>query len=93
MLIEELKMIPKSRLKIYCDNLSCIFLANNPKHYEKRKHINVKYHFIHEIVEDKRLILEHTPTTLMWADFLTKPLPTFQHESSCNNSSLKRTQQ
>ena len=90
MLIEELKIIPRISLKIYCDNLSCIYLASNPKHSEKTKHVDLKYHFIREMVESHKLQLEHSPTDLMWADFLTKSMPASKHESCCDNLGLKR---
>ncbi|KAH7430142.1 hypothetical protein KP509_09G085600 [Ceratopteris richardii] len=63
-------------IKMLCDNMSCIHLASNPKHSEKTKHVDLKYHYIHELVEQKRIQLAHTSTHLMWADMFTKPLPT-----------------
>lgn len=90
MLIEELKIIPRISLKIYSDNLSCIYLASNPKHSEKTKHVDLKYHFIREMVESHKLQLEHSPMDLMWADFLTKSVPASKHESCCDNLGLKR---
>lgn len=90
MLIEELKIIPCIPLKILCDNMSCIHLVKNPKHSEKTKHVDLKYHFIREMVEDKKLELEHISTDHMWADFLTKPLPTQKHELCCTNLGLHR---
>ena len=90
MLIEELKLLPKPRLKIFCDNLSCIYLVSNPKHSEKTKHVDLKYHFIREMIEEDKLELEHTSTETMWADFLTKPLSSQKHDLCCSSVGLKR---
>jgi hypothetical protein len=46
----------------------------------KTKHINVRYHFIREVVKSKAVTLEYCPTTDMLADALTKfSLPTALH--------------
>ena len=36
---------------IYCDNKSCIKLLENPVFHGKSKHIEIKYHYIHDMVE------------------------------------------
>lgn len=89
-LIEELQIMPKPMLKIYCDNQSCIFLASNPKHSEKTKHVDLKFHFIRELIENRKMQLEYTPTDIMWADFLTKPLTGDKHRSCSRHLGMKR---
>lgn len=69
--------------KLFCDNQSAIVLAKNPKHHEKSKHIDLRYHFIRELIEGGHFILEYTPTQKMWVDFLTKPTPRIKHEKCC----------
>ncbi|KAH6556110.1 hypothetical protein KP509_1Z204600 [Ceratopteris richardii] len=73
-LLKELLPSQPISLKIMCDNQSCIQLASNPKHSEKTKHVDLKYHYIRELVEQKKLQLTYVSTHLMWADLLTKPL-------------------
>ncbi|KAH7428003.1 hypothetical protein KP509_10G070800 [Ceratopteris richardii] len=53
--LQELLHVKMPPLKIFCDNLSCIHLASNLKHSEKTKHIDLKYHFIRELVEKKQI--------------------------------------
>ena len=36
---------------IYCDNQSCIKLSKNPVFHDKSKHIEIKYQYIHDMVE------------------------------------------
>ncbi|KAH7427775.1 hypothetical protein KP509_10G059400 [Ceratopteris richardii] len=74
MVMHELLPHMKVPVKIFCDNLSCIQLASNPKHSEKTKHVDLKFHFIRELVEQKKIQLAYTSTHIMWADILTKPL-------------------
>ncbi|KAH6556969.1 hypothetical protein KP509_1Z145200 [Ceratopteris richardii] len=66
-----MRMIP---LKIMCDNQSCIHLASNPKHSEKTKHVDRKYHFIRELVEQKKIHLSYVSTHITWTDLLTTSL-------------------
>ena len=57
------------------DNQSCIKLATNPVLHKRSKHIDTKYHFIRERVDDNSIKLIYTPTDEMIADLLTKSLP------------------
>lgn len=36
---------------IYCDNQSCVKLIDNPIFHDNLKYIEIKYHFIHDIVQ------------------------------------------
>ena len=56
------------------DNQSCIKMCENPVMHKRTKHIDVKYHFIRERVEDATIELQYCPTELMSADLLTKAL-------------------
>ncbi|GKC33421.1 hypothetical protein Tco_1040715, partial [Tanacetum coccineum] len=40
---------------VNCDNQSAIHLSRNAMFHERTKHINVRYHFIREIVESKEI--------------------------------------
>ena len=56
------------------DNQSAICLAQNPKDHPKSKHIDIKYHFIRELVINNEIKIEYCPTTDMLADIFTKGL-------------------
>ena len=60
---------------LHCDSQSAIQLARNPVFHAKTKHVDVKYHFIRELIEDKQLQLVKVHTTENPADLLTKGLP------------------
>ena len=50
-------------------------LAKNPVFHAKTKHTEVKYHFLHQVLEDKHLELVKVHTDNNLAGFLTKSLP------------------
>ena len=56
------------------DNQSTIKLSNNPIHTNRSKHIDIKYHKIQELVEDKIIKVQYVPGTEMTADIMTKSL-------------------
>ena len=36
---------------IHCDNQSCVKLSENPVYHDKSKHIEIKYHYIRDMVQ------------------------------------------
>ena len=60
---------------LHCDSQSAIQLARNPVYHSKTKHVDVKYHFIREMLEDKQIQLVKVHTTENPADLLKKGLP------------------
>lgn len=63
---------PSTILKM--DNQGALALAKNPVHPTRSKHIDIKHHYIREIIAQGIVWLEHVSTSDMAADFLTKPL-------------------
>ena len=61
---------------IHCDNQSCIKLSENPVFHDRLKHIEMKYHFIRDLVQRGTLKLQYIRTDEQIADILTKPLIT-----------------
>ena len=59
-----------------CDNMSTIKLTSSTDVFHARtKHIDIRFHFIRWILEDKKIRLIYCPTEDMVADVLTKALP------------------
>ena len=58
-----------------CDNQSSIKLMENPVFHDKSKHIEMKYHYIRDMVQKKVIKLQYVATDMHVADILTKPLP------------------
>jgi hypothetical protein len=66
---------PKPPIILHEDNQACIAIANNPEKHARTKHIEVKYHFIRDLVENGVVKLQYCNTKVQIADLLTKPLP------------------
>ena len=62
-------------LKLFYDNFAIISFSRNTKSTSHSKHIDVKFFFVKEKVAKSLISVEHTPTTNMLADPLTKSLP------------------
>lgn len=67
-------------VKIYEDNQGSIALAKNPEFHKRTKHIDIRYHFVREKVEDGQVVLQYCSTKDMKADMMTKPIPAVQFE-------------
>lgn len=59
---------------IHCDNTSAINMLKNPMMHAKKKHIEIKYHFLREKVADNEVKLDYVSTKEQLADIFTKPL-------------------
>ncbi|RVW15001.1 Copia protein [Vitis vinifera] len=66
---------------VFCDNTSAINISKNPVLHSRTKHIDIRHHFIRDLVEDKVVSLEYVPTEGQIADILTKPLDVSRFES------------
>ena len=65
---------------IYCDNTSAINISKNPVQHSSTKHIEIRHHFIRELVEDGTLTLEFIHTDDQKADLFTKLLDSKRFE-------------
>ena len=66
--------ITQDTMCVFCDNTSAINLSKNPVQHSKLKHIEVRYHFIQDLVEEKTVYLEFITTDNQKANIFTKPL-------------------
>ncbi|CAI7866855.1 unnamed protein product [Closterium sp. NIES-53] len=71
-----------SGVPVFVDNQSAIALAHNACLHGRTKHMQVRWHFIREMVASGEVILRWCPTNRQAADILTKPLP-FERHSVC----------
>ena len=58
------------------DSQSAIFLENNPAYHSKTKNIDVHYHFVRDMVEEKKVLLEKVDTLKNVVYSLTKSVST-----------------
>ena len=67
---------PVQQNVVYQDNMSAMLLENNGRKSstKRTKHIELRYFFIHDQVQQNKVLIQHCPTLNMRADFFTKPL-------------------
>jgi hypothetical protein len=63
-------------VRIDCDSQSAIFMAKNLTYHSNTKHINIRYHFVRDMVEEKKVLLMKVDTLKNVADSLTKYVST-----------------
>jgi hypothetical protein len=73
-LLAEMLGSEPEKFKLPVDNKSAIVLCYNPVHHDRSKHIDTRYHFIRECIEDGKVDVEHVGTNSQRADILTKSL-------------------
>ena len=71
---QEIGRSPTHPTTICTDNQAAIFLATNPAQQTRIKHMDIRYHYIREQVEDQRVTICHIPGEDNPADLFTKPL-------------------
>jgi hypothetical protein len=63
-------------VKIECYSQSEMFLAKNPTYHSKTKHIDIQYHFVRDMIEEKKVSLMKVETLKNVVDSLTKSVST-----------------
>ena len=77
-LLMDLSALSSGPTIIQEDNQSCIAIGNNPQLNEKTAHIQVRYHYIHEKIEDSTVQFAYCSTQDQVADIFTKGLSRLQ---------------
>lgn len=77
--LRELGFSNIGRVDIFNDNQGAAHLAANPVYHARSKHIDIRHHFIREVLNNHPIKLLYLPTEHMIADILTKPLNRAKH--------------
>ena len=70
----------QERYVLHCDSQSAIHLGKNSSFHSRSKHVDVRYHWIRDVLNDKLLQLEKVHTDENTSDMLTKTLTKDKHE-------------
>jgi hypothetical protein len=73
-LLAEFKGTTPATVNLKIDSQSAIQLSKNPVFHDRSKHIDLRYHFIRDCIEENRVQLEFIGTKDQLADILTKAL-------------------
>ena len=65
---------PEASTTIYQDNQGTIALAKNVMTSRRAKYIDIRHHFVREMILNGDINVQYCPTHEMNADLLTKPL-------------------
>nr|GEX60126.1 hypothetical protein [Tanacetum cinerariifolium] len=78
-----------NKIPMYCDNKSAIALCCNNVQHSRSKHIDIRYHFIKEQVENRVIELYFVNTEYQLADLFTKALGKDRIEFLINKLSMR----
>lgn len=88
-LLAELNASNEDTVTLHIDNQGAQKLAENPVHHKRSKHIDIRFHHIRDLVQNKEVKLEYCPTADMIADVLTKNLAKVKHMKFIDLMNLK----
>lgn len=74
--------------EIFCDNQATIQWLKNAKSSSKTRHVNLKFHFVRDEVENNTINVLYTNTNDMIADCFTKSVTKDKLEWCCNQMYL-----
>lgn len=72
--MKELQQGQEEATPVFCDNNSAIALSKNHVFHHKIKHIDTRYHFIREFVNNEEIYLKFSKSKDQLNDIFTKPL-------------------
>jgi hypothetical protein len=60
---------------VFCDNVSSVYMTQNPVHHQRTKHVEIDLHFVRDRVTTGDVRVLHVPSSSQFADIFTKGLP------------------
>lgn len=74
-LLEDFGVVIGGAVTYFEDNQSCIRVAEEPRDSRRMKHVDIKFNFIRELVQEEKISVKYIPTDQQLADIMTKGLP------------------
>ncbi|KAF2347216.1 hypothetical protein FHG87_022028, partial [Trinorchestia longiramus] len=71
-LLDDLEFKTGGPMVVNEDNQSAICLTQNPKYHGRSKHIDIKFHYVRDLVRNKEIDLVYCSSNDMFADIFTK---------------------
>ena len=80
----------QEHINVHCDSQSTIHLAKNQVYHARTKHIDVRFHFVREIIEEGKICLQKIKTADNPADMMTKVVTTIKFNHCLNLINILR---
>lgn len=87
-MVKEMNVNINYPIKLFEDNQSCIYIANNPKEHGRMKHLDVKFNFVRELITNNVIQIIYISTNDQLADVMTKGLCKVKFEKFRGKSNL-----
>jgi hypothetical protein len=79
-----------SPVMIHCDSQAALAYTKDPKYHSKTKHIDIRYHYVRDMIAKNEVTVQYIPTGQMLADPFTKPLARDVFSRHVRDLGLKR---
>ncbi|KAI3690613.1 hypothetical protein L2E82_48745 [Cichorium intybus] len=90
-LLVELHVPLRKATVVYCDNISAVYLLQNPVQHQHTKHVEIDIHFVREKVRIGQVRVLHIPSSLQYVDIFTKGLPRHLYQQFRTSLSVSPT--
>lgn len=58
--------VPQDTMTLFSDNMRAINISKNPVQHSRTKYIDIRHHFIRDLVERKQVSLEYIKRKINW---------------------------
>ena len=72
--LTEMNYTVRAPVVVHVDNQSAMRMSENDIDHDRSKHIDIKHHFVRELINNKEVALRWVTTTDQLADIFTKAL-------------------
>lgn len=88
--LSEFELLDSAKTQVMNDNRGAQLLARNHVFHARSKHIDVRHHFIREVLHGGKLEIKYLPSEEMPANFLTKGLIKDKHYKCLDLIGIKK---
>lgn len=88
-ILDRLNHAQEWKTVFFCNNNTTIKLYKNPVLHERSKYINIRFHFLRDLVRDEVIELVYCSTQDQLANLITKPLNISSEFKNSENSELR----